>query len=133
MAFQKTQDGAELSLTLSQLTISYSRRWALAPLRLATACRQVHSALTSTKARNRQDVDVKKLKQAWESIETCWEEFESLRQLGLLGILTVEDADMFVDGWKVRDFDSNMVISPLGYQSLQIFIFECRKSLVNVW
>jgi hypothetical protein len=88
-------------MTRSQLTLSYSRRWALAPLRLASACRQINSALTGSKSRARQSVDEVKLNEAWESIENCWEEFESLRQLGLLGMLTIEEADRFVDGWKV--------------------------------
>ena len=100
-AFQALQEGVDMPITRSELTLTYSRRWALAPLRLASACRQVNSALTGSKARRRQNIDDVKLNEAWESIENCWEEFESLRQLGLLGILTVEEADRFVDGWKV--------------------------------
>lgn len=99
--FQAIQEG-DLALAPSQLTLTYSRRWALAPLRLASACRQVNSALTGPRARERQKIDEAKLKDAWESIQNCWEEFESLRQLGLLGILTVEEANKFVDGWKVK-------------------------------
>lgn len=99
--FQTLQEASDLQITRSQLTFTYSRRWALAPLRLASACRQINSALTGSKARARQSVDEVKLHEAWEAIENCWEEFESLRQLGLLGILTVEEADRFVDGWKV--------------------------------
>ncbi|KAF8590449.1 hypothetical protein K439DRAFT_87429 [Ramaria rubella] len=117
-AFQVAQDGMELSMTRSQLTLTYSRRWALAPLRLASACRQVNSALTGAKARTRQDVDGIKLKAAWEAIEKCWEEFESLRELGLLGILTVEEADRFVDGWKIFIFECHNVIREFLKQRL---------------
>jgi len=102
ITFQSLPDGANLALAPSQLNLSYSRRWALAPLRLASACRLVNSALTGPKARERQNIDEAKLKDAWEAIETSWEEFESLRQLGLLGILTEEEANRFVDGWKVH-------------------------------
>lgn len=91
-----------MPLARSQITVTHSRRWALAPLRLAAACRKVHGALTGPKACSQSEVDENKLHEAWESIERCWEEFESLRTLGLLGILTVEEADRFVDGWKVQ-------------------------------
>lgn len=99
--FQDLQPGIEMAVTRSEINTSYTRRWALAPLRLASACRQINAALTGAKARAKPDIDETKLKQAWESIENCWEEFESLRQLSLLGILTKEEADRFVDGWKV--------------------------------
>ena len=121
-AFQKLQEGVDLALTRSQINISYSRRWALAPIRLASACRRVNSALTGSKARDRQFVDEAKLSEAWESIENCWEEFESLRQLGLLGIMTIEEADRFVDGWKVS------IVSEHGMD----FDLLCRSSYLNV-
>ncbi|GJJ12260.1 hypothetical protein Clacol_006501 [Clathrus columnatus] len=108
--FQDLQHGLETAITRSELNISYTRRWALAPLRLASACRRINAALTGAKARARQDINEEALKQAWESIENCWVEFESLRQLGLLGILTKEEADRFVDGWKIFIFECHNVI-----------------------
>ncbi|KIJ44214.1 hypothetical protein M422DRAFT_30390 [Sphaerobolus stellatus SS14] len=115
-SFQTVHDRA---LTHSQLNISLSRRWALAPLRLASACRRINSVLTGPKARDRQNIDERGLKDAWEAIERSWEEFESLRQLGLLGILTVEDANRFVDGWKIFIFEAHNVIRELLKQRLR--------------
>ncbi|KAF8516906.1 hypothetical protein BU17DRAFT_20348, partial [Hysterangium stoloniferum] len=117
-AFQAAHEGLNFALTHSQLNLSYSRRWALAPLRLASACRQINSALTGVRAQERQTIDETKLKQGWEAIENCWEEFESLRQLGLLGILTIEEADRFVDGWKIFIFECHNVIREFLKQRL---------------
>ncbi|KAF8509550.1 hypothetical protein JB92DRAFT_3083744 [Gautieria morchelliformis] len=117
-AFQTAQEGIDMPITRSEIALTYSRRWALAPLRLASACRQVNSALTGSKARARQKIDDVKLNEAWESIQNCWEEFESLRQLGLLGIMTIEEADRFVDGWKIFIFECHNVIREFLKQRL---------------
>lgn len=110
--FQAAQDNVDFAVTRSEVNISHTRRWALAPLRLASACRQINKVLTGANAREHSTINEASLKQAWESIENCYEEFESLRQLGTLGILTVEEADRFVDGWKVR------TLAPRGLSGL---------------
>lgn len=96
------------ALQKSPFALTYTYRYATAPIRCSSACRQINAALTGAKARAREGVDEKGLREAWEALEVCWEEFEELRCLGPAGIITNEDTDRFVSGW-------------------QIFLFECRE------
>jgi hypothetical protein len=43
------------------------------------ACRLINKALTGPSAKRRQFVNPDLVKNAWEALERCWEEFESLR------------------------------------------------------
>jgi hypothetical protein len=43
------------------------------------ACRLINRALTGPSAKRRRKVDADALNEAWEALEGCWEEFESLR------------------------------------------------------
>ena len=43
------------------------------------ACRLIHRALTGPVAKRRNTVNPEHVKEAWEALEACWEEFESIR------------------------------------------------------
>jgi len=94
----------QLRVERTNLSHSHAFRFATAPLRLANACRLVHSAVTGPKARASSKIDGKKLEAAWEALQTSWEEFESLRGISRAGIVGAEEKIRFVDGWQVRSF-----------------------------
>ncbi|ELU40099.1 fungal zn(2)-Cys(6) binuclear cluster domain-containing protein [Rhizoctonia solani AG-1 IA] len=74
--------GNKQSLIRTSITYSYSYRYATAPIRLSSACRQIHAALTGPKAKRKEDVNEPGLKEAWEALSRSWEEFEGLRHVG---------------------------------------------------
>ena len=94
----------QLRLERTNLSHSHAFRFATAPLRLANACRLVHSAVTGPKARAASKIDGKRLEAAWEALQRSWEEFESLRSITRAGIVGAEEKIRFVDGWQVRLF-----------------------------
>lgn len=115
--------GNNQSLTRTSITYSYTYRYATAPIRLSSACRQIHAALTGPKAKRKEDVNERGLKDAWEALGRSWEEFEGLRHVGpvsspfrmpvygvcvliarlaQVGIIQTEDTERFVNGWQVR-------------------------------
>ncbi|KAG9124802.1 hypothetical protein FRC07_010200 [Ceratobasidium sp. 392] len=104
--------GNNQSLTRTSITYSYTYRYATAPIRLSSACRQIHAALTGPKAKRKEDVNEPGLKDAWEALGRSWEEFEGLRHVGPVGIIQTEDTERFVNGW-------------------QIFIFECHPEVTH--
>jgi hypothetical protein len=79
----------QLRVERTNLSHSHAFRFATAPLRLANACRLVHSAVTGPKARASSKIDGRKLEAAWEALQTSWEEFESLRSISRAGIVGV--------------------------------------------
>ncbi|CDZ96900.1 hypothetical protein [Phaffia rhodozyma] len=86
-------------------------QYATAPIRLALACRKIHSALTGPKARRKRDVDMGQMKQAWEVLEACSEEFDSLLADGvMLPNLRREDLERYCDGWKIFMFECHSVV-----------------------
>jgi hypothetical protein len=74
--------GNKQSLVRTSISYSYSYRYATAPIRLSSACRQIHAALTGPKAKRKEDVNERGLKEAWEALSRSWEEFEGLRHVG---------------------------------------------------
>lgn len=94
--------------TLDRLSYKFST----APIRLSTACRQINHALTGPKASLRRDVDEQQLKDGWEKLTLCWEEFDELRDVLLANnpgvFMQRPDMERFISGW-------------------QIFLFECRE------
>ncbi|CDO70783.1 hypothetical protein BN946_scf184798.g98 [Trametes cinnabarina] len=89
---------------------AFAFRFATIPIRIASLCRDVHAALTGPKARQRDELDENKLQEAWETLEHCWGELDSLRQLGTCGIVQPEDVERFIDGWQIFLFESHNVI-----------------------
>lgn len=75
--------------------------FAKTPIRLSTICRQVHAALTGPKARQRDQIDARRLREAWDGLEQAWEELEDLRQLPTANVMQPEDVNRFVNGWQV--------------------------------
>ncbi|KAK7440186.1 hypothetical protein VKT23_017129 [Stygiomarasmius scandens] len=85
------------------------------PLRLSAVCRKVHSVLTSRRAARRieegRGIDAEGMRDIWDGLDSCWEEFESLRRSFGGGVIAGEvdvQVERFVSGW-------------------QIFIFECHN------
>lgn len=78
-------------------------------LNLSNVCRRIHTLLTGPKARRNPAgiLDENGLRDVWEGLERCWDEFEAVRRSGL-GNIGGMDVDRFVSSW-------------------QIFIFECRE------
>jgi hypothetical protein len=89
------------ALQTTNMTYSLAFQYATAPIRLASACRKVHAALTGPKARAAKRLDGEKLEDTWESLTLCWEEFESLRPIQRSDHVTNEDTTRFIDGWQV--------------------------------
>lgn len=85
----------------TNMTYSLAFQYATAPIRLASACRKVHAALTGPKARAAKRLDGKKLEETWEALALCWEEFEGLRSIQRTDHVSTEDTTRFVDGWQV--------------------------------
>ncbi len=63
------------------------------------ACRIIHKALTGPRAR-RAPVDGALLGEAWEALETCWEEFEAIKYAAAANAYNHQDEIIrFADGW----------------------------------
>ncbi|KAI0646938.1 hypothetical protein C8Q79DRAFT_1046481 [Trametes meyenii] len=89
---------------------AFAYRFATIPIRIASLCRDVHTALTGPKARQREGLDEEKFEDIWMTLETCWRDLDSLRQLGTFGIVQAEDVERFIDGWQIFLFESHNVI-----------------------
>ncbi|KAK8864304.1 hypothetical protein IAR55_001551 [Kwoniella newhampshirensis] len=88
-----------------------SSKFATAPINLALACRKINKALTGPAARRRTTVNPDLVKQAWEALEKCWEEFEDVKNEGPVGPYTQGDEiTRFADGWKIFLFEAQNVI-----------------------
>ncbi|EUC65044.1 fungal zn(2)-cys(6) binuclear cluster domain protein [Rhizoctonia solani AG-3 Rhs1AP] len=96
----------------------------LAPIRLSSACRQIHAALTGPKAKRKEDVNERGLKDAWEALSRSWEEFEGLRHVGPVGIIQTEDTERFVNGWQIFIFECHNIIR----ESLKQRMIEHRRT-----
>ncbi|KAL7409829.1 hypothetical protein BDY24DRAFT_401974 [Mrakia frigida] len=112
--FQASGPASHKTLTPSPNGYHLAARYATAPIRLAQACRLIHQALTGPKARRKDRVDSGLLKQAWESLESCWEEFHHFRSEGgegdELGSLKTRDMVRFCDGWQIFMYECHSVI-----------------------
>ncbi|KAG9098658.1 hypothetical protein FS749_003326 [Ceratobasidium sp. UAMH 11750] len=116
--------GNNQSLTRTSITYSYTYRYATAPIRLSSACRQIHAALTGPKAKRKEDVNEPGLKDAWEALGRSWEEFEGLRHVGPVGIIQTEDTERFVNGWQIFIFECHNIIR----ESLKQRMIEHRRT-----
>ena len=82
------------ALVVSSASFGTAAKFATAPINLAVsassqcvasqidgqlACRLINKALTGPAARRRRVVNGESVKNAWEALERCWEEFETLR------------------------------------------------------
>ncbi|KAJ2968291.1 hypothetical protein NUW54_g13260 [Trametes sanguinea] len=109
-AFEATLPGLGNDTSTASASYAFAFRFATIPIRIASLCRDVHAALTGPKARQRDELDENKLQEAWDTLEHCWGELDSLRQLGTCGIVQPEDVERFIDGWQIFLFESHNVI-----------------------
>ena len=71
----------------------------------------INKALTGPAAKRRRHVDGNLVKAAWEALESCWEEFDSLRSLSPVQPYSSDDEIIrFADGWKIFLFEAQNVI-----------------------
>lgn len=63
------------------------------------ACRLINKTLTGAAARRRRNVDSQAVKQAWEALERCWEDFEALGQISPGPFRTSEEVVRIAQGW----------------------------------
>jgi len=98
---------APINLAVCRATMSRSR----VQLMLQLACRMINKALTGPAAKRRRHVDTGAVKAAWEALESCWEEFDSLRSLSPVQTYSSQDEIIrFADGWKIFLFEAQNVI-----------------------
>ncbi|KZV93353.1 hypothetical protein EXIGLDRAFT_768129 [Exidia glandulosa HHB12029] len=91
----------------------FAFRFATIPIRIAAACRKIHAALTGPRAKGKTDVDRGKLNDAWEALDTSYEELDTIiREIPPTELRSVEDISRFAHGWK-------------------IFIYECQNRILN--
>ncbi|KAG8808002.1 hypothetical protein FRC17_004179 [Serendipita sp. 399] len=102
--------GNRQALQTPNMNYSFAFQYAAAPIRLASACRKVHAALTGPKARAARRLDGQKLEDTWEALALCWEEFENLRPIQRSDYIKNEDSLRFVDGWQIFLFECYNVI-----------------------
>ncbi|KAH9951307.1 hypothetical protein B0H21DRAFT_276431 [Amylocystis lapponica] len=89
---------------------AFAYRFATIPIRIASACRQVHTALTGPKARQCNDIDEERLFSTWDIFDQCWKDFEGLRQFGTHNFIQAEDIERFIDSWQIFIFECHNVI-----------------------
>ncbi|EJD44127.1 hypothetical protein AURDEDRAFT_185160 [Auricularia subglabra TFB-10046 SS5] len=108
----------------------FAYRFATVPVRIAAACRKIHTALTGPRARGQIEVDRQKLEDAWEALDTSYEELdELLRTIPPDNTrYKAEDISRFVHGWKASGGTLNRFAFTRPLQ--QIFIYECQS---RVW
>lgn len=81
-------------------------QYAACPIKLASACRLVHRALTGSKARRTTTLNSADLEAAWTAIDSCWEEFDRLRlEAQTDAQLRPDDLQAFCDSWMVFLFE----------------------------
>ncbi|KAF7353620.1 Zn(2)-C6 fungal-type domain-containing protein [Mycena venus] len=90
------------------------------PLHLSAVCRRVYVVLTGTRAARRaQDgggVDAEGMRNVWDGLEQCWEDFETLRCRPDLA----ENFHMFISAWQLFIFEChNIIRETLKQYSLQ--------------
>ncbi|KIR74377.1 hypothetical protein I307_02131 [Cryptococcus deuterogattii 99/473] len=117
------------ALVRDSVSFRISTKFATAPINLALACRKINKALTGPKAKRRITVNVDLVKQAWEALESCWEELNDLLKVGpdqkyILGEEVARQVHRisgsvyfrtdfnvrFADGWKIFLFEAQNVI-----------------------
>lgn len=119
--FSLDQHPAAADPTHSRASLSFvvATHYFSLTLNLSSVCRHIHTVLTGPKARRHHvdGLDEDGLRDAWEGLERCWDEFEAVRRngIGAGGIsFALEDVDRFVSSW-------------------QVFIFECRQFFFGIF
>ncbi|WVW83759.1 hypothetical protein I302_105780 [Kwoniella bestiolae CBS 10118] len=127
------------SLVRDSAAFRLSSRFATAPINLALACRKINKALTGPAAKRRTAVNGDLVKQAWEALERCWEDFDQLKYEASSSGPSFAQGDeviRFADGWKIFLFEAQNVIrnnledriSKLAQAQTTAFITESNPS-----
>ncbi|WVR07145.1 hypothetical protein IAU60_004186 [Kwoniella sp. DSM 27419] len=89
-----------------------SSQFATAPINLALACRKINKALTGPAAKRRTAVNDSLVKEAWEALERCWEEFDQIKYNASASPSFAQGDEVirFADGWKIFLFEAQNVI-----------------------
>ncbi|KAJ7197163.1 hypothetical protein GGX14DRAFT_668328, partial [Mycena pura] len=80
------------------------------PLQLSSVCRRVYDVLTGSHAARRAQegggVDAEGMRNVWDGLEQCWEDFDTLRRRPDLA----EDFHMFISAWQIYIFECHNII-----------------------
>ncbi|KAJ7074266.1 hypothetical protein C8F01DRAFT_1272899 [Mycena amicta] len=80
------------------------------PLQLSAVCRRVYAVLTGSRAARRAQegggIDAEGMRNVWDGLEQCWEEFEAMRCRSDLA----EDSHMFISAWQIYIFECHNII-----------------------
>ncbi|WVQ99298.1 hypothetical protein IAU59_006430 [Kwoniella sp. CBS 9459] len=100
------------SLVRESAAFRISSQFATAPINLALACRKINKALTGPAAKRRTGVNADLVKEAWEALERCWEDFDQLKYTAGSGPSYAQGDEVirFADGWKIFLFEAQNVI-----------------------
>ncbi|OCF36737.1 hypothetical protein I316_01333 [Kwoniella heveanensis BCC8398] len=100
------------SLVRDSAAFRISSQFATAPINLALACRKINKALTGPAAKRRTGVNAELVKEAWEALERCWEDFDQLKYNAASGPSYAQGDEVirFADGWKIFLFEAQNVI-----------------------
>ncbi|KAA1474871.1 hypothetical protein DENSPDRAFT_782374, partial [Dentipellis sp. KUC8613] len=110
-AFTKTLPDPDGSImTRTSTSYKFIFRYASVPLQLATACRKIHAILTGPKARLQDTLDEDSLQEVWRVLIKSWDDFDALRDLGVVGMVQQEDTERYIQGWQMFIFECYNVI-----------------------
>ncbi|KZT28498.1 hypothetical protein NEOLEDRAFT_851723 [Neolentinus lepideus HHB14362 ss-1] len=99
-------------LTRTSLTYTVHYRYGAIPLRVSSACRLVHAALTGPRSRQRGEIDEGVIREAWDTLDSAWDELENLKSptTGAMGVMSRDEVLRFVYGWQIFIFECHNVI-----------------------
>jgi len=72
------------------------------PIKLSGVCRLFHTYVTGPKARKERNLSEQKLREAWDGLQSCWDDFD--KYLRSTPGNELEDVEIFVNNWKVSRF-----------------------------
>ncbi|KAF9049374.1 hypothetical protein BDZ89DRAFT_1057737 [Hymenopellis radicata] len=77
------------------------------PLHLSAVCRKTHTILTSAKALRKAEegggVDGEGIRELWDGLQRCWEEFESVKKPGGIDSEVDGQIERFASAWQVNN------------------------------
>lgn len=100
-SFQKTLPSLDIgNLTQPSISLGVHYRLASVPLKLASACRNLHQCLTGPEAQRRHSIDEGRIRNLWDTLEQCSKDLNELRHLANLGMVKEEDVTQYADAWQ---------------------------------
>ncbi|KZV75772.1 hypothetical protein PENSPDRAFT_748193 [Peniophora sp. CONT] len=100
------------SSTHNQQPLNWWSLFSTAPLKIANACRSIHSRITGARLRLGSLLDDAGVRAAWGLLEKSWSDLDQLRLLSRESIPFVhsEDISRYCDGWQIFIFECHTVI-----------------------